>query len=108
MKRRPSSRPRGKTVGLQTSSPLDWLAGGGEMGERIRAFDWSETSLGPLEAWPQSLKTVVQVMLSSRYPMFVWWGRELVNIYNDAYAPLLGGRHPQALARCAAHIWEDV
>jgi PAS domain S-box-containing protein len=85
------------------------LAGaGGEMGERIRAFDWSRTPLGPADRWPQSLRTAVQIMLGSRYPMFVWWGREHVNLYNDAYVPILGERHPGALGRPAKETWTDV
>src|SRR5690349_11138002 len=55
--------------------PLAFLAGGGEVGARTRAFDWSKTPLGPTAAWPQSLKTAVQIMLNSRYPMFLAWGR---------------------------------
>jgi len=86
----------------------DFLIGGGEMERRIRAHDWSRTSLGPLEKWPQSLKTAVRIVLGSRYQMFVWWGEELVNIYNDAYAPLLGQRHPDALGQPAAKIWREI
>lgn len=78
------------------------------MGERIRAFDWSKTPLGPLEGWPQSLLTAVSILLPSRYPMFVWWGPQLINIYNDAYIPMLGTRHPDALGRPASEIWVDV
>jgi signal transduction histidine kinase len=78
------------------------------MAERIRAKDWSQTPLGPIESWPQSLATAVRIILGSQYPMFVWWGRDLVNIYNDAYAPMLGQRHPGALGGSAPHIWHDV
>ncbi|MDX1487996.1 MAG: ATP-binding protein, partial [Acidiferrobacterales bacterium] len=78
------------------------------MDKRIRAFDWSQTPIGPLSDWPQSLKTAVRILLNSRYPMFVWWGSELTNIYNDAYVPILGARHPQALGRSAPQIWADV
>jgi signal transduction histidine kinase len=58
--------------------------------------------------WPQSLKTAVQIVLGSRYPMFVWWGRTYTNLYNDAYAPMLGGRHPHALGQSAPQVWADV
>ncbi len=78
------------------------------MGERMRAFDWTQTPLGPVESWPQSLKTAIRIMLSSRYPMFVWWGRELTNFYNDAYIPILGKRHPGALGRPAPEVWADI
>jgi PAS domain S-box-containing protein len=88
--------------------PLAFLAGGGEMGGRIRAFDWSTTPAGPAAGWPQSLKTAVRIMLDARYPMFVWWGPGLTNLYNDAYAPVLGRRHPDALGRPAAEVWADI
>jgi len=74
----------------------------------MRALDWSKTSLGPITDWPHSLKTAVHIMLLSRYPMFVWWGRQLTNFYNDAYMPMLGKRHPDALGRPAAGVWSDI
>jgi len=78
------------------------------MAERVRAFDWSTTPLGRADTWPESLRTAVGICLSSQLPMFVWWGPELINIYNDAYAPVLGKRHPQALGRPAAEVWKDI
>ena len=63
----------------------------GEMAERVRAFDWAATPLGPLESWPQSLLVAVGICLNSRFPTFVWWGPELINIHNDAYAPDIPG-----------------
>jgi PAS domain S-box-containing protein len=89
-------------------SGRDCLTGGGEMGARIRERDWSKTPLGPVEDWPQSLKTVVSLMLNSRYPMFVWWGQELINLYNDSYVPVLGKRHPEALGESATVVWKDI
>lgn len=73
------------------------FAGGGEMGARMRAFDWSATVLGPVEQWPQSLRACVRVMLGSGYPMLVCWGPAYTMLYNDAYAALIGTRHPTAL-----------
>ena len=67
----------------------------------MRDMDWSRTKLGPVETWPQSLRTAVGIMLSSRYAMFVWWGRALANLYNDAYRPFLGKKHPGALGQSA-------
>lgn len=78
------------------------------MGARMRALDWSGTPIGPPSGWPQALQTTLRLMLGSRYPMFVWWGRELTNFYNDAYIPVLGQRHPSALGRPAAEIWRDI
>lgn len=89
-------------------SGRDCLTGGGEMGARMREHAWSKTALGPIENWPQSLKTIVSLMLNSRYPMFVWWGQELTNFYNDAYIPILGKRHPEAMGLPAAIIWKDI
>jgi signal transduction histidine kinase len=78
------------------------------MAAQVRAFDWSTTPTGPLARWPRSLRTAVEIALSSRYPMFVWWGRELINIYNDAYAPMLGKRHPAALGQPAPQVWHEI
>jgi PAS domain S-box-containing protein len=97
--------PDGKSAALLGS---DWLINGGEMGKMIRSLDWSETPIGPIELWPQSLKTAVSILLNSRFPMFIWWGRDLINIYNDAYIPILGARHPEALGRSAPSVWTDV
>lgn len=91
----------------------DFLAGGGEMGALTRAFDWSKTSLGPAERWPQSLRVTVRLMLTSRHPMFIWWGPELIQFYNDAYRETMGPeRHPSALGapgrECWAEIWDII
>ncbi len=74
----------------------------------MRAYDWSGTSLGPVEQWPQSLKTTVRIMLTSRQPMWVWWGEELINLYNDAYRLILGGKHPWALGQPAQQVWREI
>ena len=73
------------------------FAGGGEMGARMRALDWSATALGPLEQWPQSLRACVGVMLGSGYPMLVSWGPAYTMLYNDPYRPLIGTKHLTAL-----------
>mgnify|MGYP001545485884 CR=1 FL=1 len=85
-----------------------FLTGGGEMGGRIRAFDWSQTVLGPPQGWPDSLKTALRIMLASRQPMWVWWGPGLINFYNDAYLPIIGGKHPGALGRPARLVWSEI
>src|SRR5438105_7038240 len=84
------------------------LQGGGEMGTLVRAFDWSKTALGPFSTWPQSLKTSLRTMLNSRYPMFIWWGQDLIKFYNDGYVPMLGKRHPWAMGQRARDVWADV
>ena len=86
----------------------DVLAGGGELGERMRDYDWSQSALGPVEAWPQSLRTCVRIILTSSQPMFVWWGDQLINLYNDAYCSILGGKHPWALGRPASEVWHEI
>ena len=84
------------------------FAGPGEMTARVTAFDWSRTPLGPLSHWPPSLATTVRLMLNSRYPMFLWWGKELTNLYNDGYIAVLGARHPDALGKSGREIWSDI
>ena len=95
-------------AGSSGGAGVDFLLGGGEMGARMRALDWSRTSLGPAALWPQSLKTAVRIMLTSRQAMFVWWGEELVNLYNDAYKAIVGGKHPEALGQPAAQVWREI
>ncbi|MEO8562477.1 MAG: ATP-binding protein [bacterium] len=84
--------------------------GDGEMHARCRAFDWAATPLGPVSGWSQSLRTTAALVLDSRNPMFLWWGPELVQIYNDAYRPSLGegGRHPRALGMKGREFWTDI
>jgi len=84
---------------------LSWLSGGGEMGALIRSMDWSKTKLGPLELWPQSLRTSVSLCLSSTFPILVAWGPDDVQIYNDAYRPICGDLHPQAMGAPFREIW---
>jgi hypothetical protein len=62
------------------------FAGGGEMGARIRAFDWSTTVLGPWEQWSQALRICVRIVLGPGYPMVIFWGRDYTTLYNDACA----------------------
>ena len=89
--------------------PLAFLAGGGEMGERTRAFDWSKTPVGPVAGWPQSLKIAVRIMLDSRYAMWLGWGPDFTFFYNDAYARMtLGPKHPWALGRSAREVWSEI
>jgi two-component sensor histidine kinase len=87
----------------------DFLAGGGEMGALTRAFDWSKTPLGPPETWPQSLRVTVRLVLTSSHPMFIWWGSELIQFYNDAYRETMGPeRHPSALGARGRECWDEI
>ncbi len=91
----------------RVSTP-DFLTGGGDLGALMRALDWSASPLGAPEAWPQSLRSVVGLLLNSKFPMFVAWGAELGFLYNDAYADILGAKHPDALGRRFCDIWAEI
>jgi signal transduction histidine kinase len=86
----------------------EFLAGGGEMGQRIREYDWSATPLGPIEGWPQNLRTCVRIMLTSRQPIWIGWGKELIKLYNDPYRAIVGGKHPGALGMPASVVWKAI
>src|SRR5215472_16498948 len=73
--------------------------GSSEMARRMRSFDWSRTLLGLPGTWPLNLRTCVRIILTSRQPMFIWWGKELIHLYNDGYIGILGAKHPSALAQ---------
>ncbi len=88
-----------------TTDDLSWLSGGGEMGALIRSMDWSATPLGPLQDWPQSLRTSVSLCLSSTFPILVAWGPDDIQIYNDAYRPICGELHPRAMGGPFKEIW---
>ena len=87
---------------------LDFLTGGGHMGALMRSHDWSDSPLGEPPTWPQSLRSVVGMLLGSQFPMFVAWGGSLGFLYNDAYAEILGDKHPDAIGRCFHDIWVEI
>lgn len=78
------------------------------MAGRIQRFDWNGTPLGPQSAWPATLRLMVGIALKTRFPMLVFWGRDLVQIYNDAFVPILGARHPGALGQFARDCWPEI
>ncbi len=87
----------------------EWgFAGRGEMAELLRATDWSRTPVGPVASWPPSLRAAVAIMLRSRFPMFLGWGPQLTMFYNDAYIPVLGGKHPGALGTPTQRVWGEI
>src|SRR5262245_51510284 len=90
------------------SSGADWLQGGGEMGARVRALDWSRTPLGPMGRWPQSLRTPLSMMLSSKAQIILFWGPEYVVFYNDAYRPVFGAKHPDMLGMPGRVAWSEI
>jgi PAS domain S-box-containing protein len=100
-------------LSIDKSASADFLAGGGEMGALTRTYDWSASPLGPPEFWPQSLRTAIRILLNTNHPMFIWWGEELIQFYNDAYCKTMGPeRHPSALGQrgreCWAEIWDVI
>jgi two-component sensor histidine kinase len=99
------------TVGERPS--FDFWASDGELAGLMRGFDWSNSPLGPPQQWPQSLRVTIRLMLSTRHPMFIWWGPDLIQFYNDAYRETMGPeRHPSALGgrgrECWAEIWDII
>ncbi len=90
------------------TAEADFLTGGGEMAEMIRVHDWSSSPLGPIEHWPQSLRSIVSLMLASEFAMCLAWGPELGFLYNDHYARIMHDKHPQALGQRFADVWADV
>lgn len=87
----------------------DCLAGGGEMAALMRSFDWSQSSIGPITSWPPSLCAAVSIMLASGFPMLIVWGPEYIQLYNDAYRPVLGAtKHPAALGQRARDGWPEI
>jgi PAS domain S-box-containing protein len=91
------------------SNRADFLAGGGEMGALTRAYDWSATPIGAPDSWPQSLRTAVRILLNTNHPMFIWWGEELIQFYNDAYRQTMGPeRHPSALGQRGRECWAEI
>ncbi len=83
------------------------LAGGGGMGALMRSIDWTRTPLGAVEGWPQSLRSLLSLLLTSPSPVFLWWGREFIQFYNDAYRPIMGGLHPQGLGQRGPECWGE-
>src|SRR4051812_39291529 len=91
----------------QQSDPL--FDGGGEVGAFMARTDWASTPLGPPRQWPQALRTVVRIMLTSRYAMWIGWGTDLTFLYNDSYARMtLGPKHPWALGRPTREVWAEI
>ena len=88
---------------------FNFLSNGGELGALMRAKDWDTSVLGPIDLWPPLLKSTIRLILTSRHPMFLWWGRDLIQFYNDAYSLTMGAeRHPQALGAPGRQCWEEI
>ena len=96
-------------AGNSKATDLSFLAGGGEMGALMRSHDWSNTAVGNPEQWPAGLKTIIGVLLHSKFPMLLCWGDDFIQFYNDAYRPSFGtyGKHPTALGQRAQDCWPE-
>src|SRR4051794_16584455 len=89
--------------------PPPFMSGGGPCAALMRSVDWAATPVGPIESWPGSLKTTIGTLLHSRHPMFLWWGPDLIQFYNDAYVPSFGvGKHPTAMGQRGADCWQEI
>lgn len=93
---------------MQTDKQTIWPIGGGDMGKLIREKDWSKTSLGPITTWPESLKTLVETNLNSQFPNVIFWGKDLVQIYNDNSRIIYGAKHPKSLGEKVSDTWAEV
>jgi PAS domain S-box-containing protein len=94
---------------IRRTPSADFLAGGGQMGALMRAYDWASSPLGLPGQWPQSLRTAVRILLNTNHPMFIFWGPELVQFYNDAYSRTMGPeRHPSALGARGRECWAEI
>ncbi len=85
-----------------------FLSGHGDMSERIRQFNWSQTSIGAVDKWKQSLRSALNICLNSNFPIAIYWGTELCLLYNDAWSPIPGNKHPWALGRPAKEVWPEI
>ncbi len=92
----------------RNAPPQDWLIGGGKMGDLVRSLDWSATPLGPRHNWPPSLRTTVNTILATRFPMCLLWGDDLIMIYNEGYRIIAADKHPRALGGSSREIWPEV
>jgi signal transduction histidine kinase len=94
---------------MSETDQLAFLREGGHMGSLMRAHDWTGSALGPPARWPQTLRTVVRIMLNTGHPMYIFWGPELSCLYNDAYSESIGPeRHPISLGRPGREVWDEI
>ncbi len=97
-----------KTVSAESLQMPAFLSGSSGMSERIRQFNWSQTPLGAVDGWKQSLRSALSICLNSNFPIGIYWGKDLVLLYNDAWSPIPGNKHPWALGRPAKEVWPEI
>ena len=97
-----------RSAGEPATSSRDFLSGNSELGALMRTMDWSSTKLGPIERWPQSLQTSVSTCLNSRFAILVWWGPDLIMLYNDAYREIIASKHPAAFGNPGRECWPEI
>ena len=93
---------------MKVENAVDCLAGGGEMGARTRAIDWSQTPVGPVSGWSQPFRSMVGLVLRNRFPLSLWWGPKLIQFYNDPFRPILGSKHPAAIGQSGSECWAEI
>ncbi len=105
----PPTLPSSAASSASPKAQSSRIFGTGEMADLVRAFDWASTPVGPIDSWGDPLLHCVNLLLSSRHPMFLWWGPDLIQFYNDAYRPSFGtGKHPSALGQRAIECWKEI
>ena len=82
--------------------------GESDLAQRMRALDWSKTPLGPLRSWSRTLRMMVSFLLANRFPLLLWWGPDYIQLYNDAYRPVPGAKHPQSVGQPARECWAEI
>jgi signal transduction histidine kinase/CheY-like chemotaxis protein len=102
------SATQGSSETDRAATAASWIEGEGEMGALIRTFDWSKTPIGPMANWSPTLRIMIRVLLANRFPLLLWWGPQYVSIYNDAYIPVLGAKHPWALGKPVSECWSEI
>jgi PAS domain S-box-containing protein len=112
MHRETFSAPPARTAGIAGEVVVghadDPFAHGGEAGDILRRIDWRQKPIGPVGQWPQSLRTALSICLASRHPICIIWGRDRLYLYNDAYAPIVGAKHPWALGESYIEVWPEI
>ncbi|MDX2215580.1 MAG: ATP-binding protein [Oculatellaceae cyanobacterium bins.114] len=96
------------TQDAETTVAETLFIGGGEMGALMRSYDWSKTPFGAVEQWPQSLRSALSICLNSRFPIAIYWGSSCLLLYNDAWRPIVGDKHPWSLGRPGQEVWSEI